>query len=601
MVFLDNSISQQIWDLKYRYRLNGKVMDHTIEDTWRRVAKAVARIEPSKDRRFWQQQFYDLLSDFRFLPGGRILAGGGTKHHVTLFNCFVMHIAEDSMTGIFDALKEGALTLQQGGGVGYDFSVLRPAGEVAKKTGIAASGPVSFMRVWDTMCSVLLSTGARRGAMMAVLRCDHPDIETFIKAKSHAAELRHFNVSVLVSDAFMQAVKRDGDWELVFPITDATAIDDEIVERNWQGSTKPVACRVYRRVKARALWEQIIRSAYDYAEPGVLFEDTINRMNNLWYREWIGATNPCGEIPLPSYGACNLGALNLTKFVSDAFSPAAKMDWHGLANASAVATRFLDNVIDVSRYPLKAQKQEALATRRIGLGFTGLADVFVMLGLKYGSVESLQLAKQIMETIATTTWQTSAELAEEKGAFPLFQPEAYLQGQFVKKLPLEMQAKIARLGMRNSHHNTIAPTGTISLLANNVSSGIEPIFSDVFERYVLKANGEREKFRVSDYALELWRNTGAAQKLPPAWVDSQLLSPADHLNMQCAVQPYIDNAISKTINLPENFPFEELSAVYTQAYTFGLKGCTIFRPNSITGSVLTVIDPDEDVERCCQV
>jgi ribonucleoside-diphosphate reductase alpha chain len=601
MGFLEGSISRQIWDVKYRYRLDGKVIDHTLEDTWLRVAKAIARIEPLKNRPFWQQEFYDLLDGFRFLPGGRILAGAGTKHHVTLFNCFVMHIAEDSMTGIFNALKEGALTLQQGGGVGYDFSVLRPQGDVAKKTGIAASGPVSFMRIWDTMCSVLLSTGARRGAMMAVLRCDHPDIERFITAKADATQLRHFNVSVLVSDAFMQAVKQDAEWELVFPVSAEDSALGERVERRWPGYAIPVTCRVYRRVKARALWEQITRSAYDYAEPGVLFEDTINRMNNLWYREWIGATNPCGEIPLPSYGACNLGALNLTQFVTNPFASNARLDWQGIEKASAVATRFLDNVIDVSRYPLKAQREEALATRRIGLGFTGLADVFVMLGLKYGAPESLRLARRIMETIAHVTWRTSAELAAEKGSFPVFKQQEYLQGQFVKTLPRDLQDKIASLGMRNSHHNTIAPTGTISILANNVSSGIEPIFGDTFERYILKANGEREKFRVRDYALQCWRAMTPGDALPPGWVDSQLLSPADHLNMQRVVQPYIDNAISKTINLPENFPFEQLSAVYTEAYEFGLKGCTIFRPNPTTGSVLVVADPDEDVERCCQV
>jgi ribonucleoside-diphosphate reductase alpha chain len=595
------SISAHVWDVKYRYRYKGKIIDKTVEDTWQRVAKAVARAETLASRSFWQKEFYHLLEDFRFLPGGRILAGAGTKHHVTLFNCFVMKIAQDSMNGIFDALKEGALTLQQGGGVGYDFSVLRPAGEAVKKTGIAASGPVSFMHIWDAMCSVLLSTGARRGAMMGVLRCDHPDIETFITAKKDSLMLRHFNISVLVSDAFMRAVTEDAEWELVFPTTEPVSAQDEMVERFWPGYAAPVACRVYRRVRARELWQQIIRSAYDFAEPGVLFEDVINRMNNLWYREWISATNPCGEIPLPSYGACNLGALNLTQFVINPFAATAEIDWHGIEKLSAIATRFLDNVIDISRYPLKAQQREVLATRRIGLGFTGLADVLVMLGLKYGSPESLQLAKRIMQTIAMVTWHTSAELAAEKGSFPLFQQHEYLNGNFVKNLPSDLRDKIARLGMRNSHHNTIAPTGTISILANNVSSGIEPVFGGSFERYVLTAEGEREKFRVTDYALQLWRATSAVEKFPPAWVDSQSLLPADHLNMQEAVQTYIDNAISKTINLPENFSFKKLSAVYTQAYQFGLKGCTIFRPNGVTGSVLSVSDPDEDVERCCQL
>lgn len=601
MISFDDSISAQIWDLKYRYRLDGKVIDKTLDDMWQRVAKSVARAEKPQDREYWQNEFYHLLDDFRFLPGGRILAGAGTQHKVTLFNCFVMNIAEDSMLGIFNALKEGALTLQQGGGVGYDFSVLRPEGDVAKKTGIVASGPVSFMRIWDAMCSVLLSTGARRGAMMGVLRCDHPDIETFIAAKKNSVMLRHFNLSVFVSDAFMEAVKKDAMWNLVFPEQGADSSNPDIVIQHWPGYNDPVPCRIHRRVNARELWNRIIKSAYDYAEPGVLFEDTINRQNNLYYREWIGATNPCGEIPLPSYGACNLGAINLTQFVKNPFTSDATLDWSALENASRVATRFLDDVIDISRYPLPAQKREALSTRRIGLGFTGLADIFVMLGLRYGSNESLQLAERIIKIISLMTWDTSVELAKEKGSFSDYVAKKYLAGNFVKSLPVRLRDKIQCHGIRNSHHNTIAPTGTISILANNVSSGIEPIFSGSYERVVLMLNGERKKFSVTNYALQLWRSMNQAEKFPPAWMDSQSLSPHDHLQMQCVLQPYIDNAISKTINLPENFPFEKLSAVYTEAYELGLKGCTIFRPNPTTGSVLMIADPEEDVERCCQI
>jgi ribonucleoside-diphosphate reductase alpha chain len=597
----DDSISTHIWDIKYRYRLDGKIIDQTVEDMWQRVAKAVARAEKPQARLYWQKEFYNILHNFKFLPGGRILAGAGTKHKVTLFNCFVMNIAEDSMSGIFNALKEGALTLQQGGGVGYDFSVLRPDGDVAKKTGIVASGPVSFMRIWDAMCGVLLSTGARRGAMMGVLRCDHPDIENFVTAKQNPLLLRHFNVSVLVSDVFMQAVKKDLPWDLVFPDVDADSKKNNVVMRRWPGFDDPIACRVYRRIRARDLWECIIKSAYDSAEPGVLFEDTINRLNNLHYREWISATNPCGEIPLPSYGACNLGALNLPQFVKNPFAANAEIDWIALKNTSRIATRFLDNVIDVSHYPLPAQKQEALATRRIGLGVTGLADALVMLGLPYGSPASIQLAARIMQTIAMVTWDTSADLATEKGSFLAFSTKKYLAGEFVQALPRALRDKILLHGMRNSHHNTIAPTGTISILADNISSGVEPIFSEAYERVVLLSDGTRKKFRVVDYALQLWRSLNPTEKLPPAWVDTRLLSPEDHLAMQRAMQPFIDNAISKTINLPENFPFEKLSAVYTAAYEMGLKGCTIFRPNPITGSVLTIADPDEDVERCCQI
>lgn len=604
MAYLEQPLSEAVWNLKYRYRTGDTLHDKSIEHTWRRVAKAVARAEKSADRAYWEKQFYEILQAFRFLPGGRILAGAGTRFKVTLFNCFVMNIASDSLSGIFEALQEGALTLQEGGGVGYDFSVLRPRGDVVKKTGLSSSGPVSFMKIWNTTCGILLSTGARRGAMMAVLRCDHPDILEFISAKSDPNELRHFNLSVLVTDDFMKAVKEDAEWELVFPLAteEADAQHHDIIERRFGRSQDPVRCRVYQRVKARDLWQRIIKNAYDFAEPGVLFEDTINRMNNLWYREWISATNPCGEIPLPPYGACNLGSINLTQFVINPFTDQADLDWMGIEKTSAVATRFLDNVIDVSRYPLKAQREEAKGTRRIGLGVTGLADALVMLGIRYGSQDAFGIAEKVMRLIAYTTWNTSAELAAEKGSFPCYDAIRYAEGKFVGSLPAELHQKIATHGMRNSHHNTIAPTGTISLLANNVSSGIEPIFSDSYERNVLLPDGQRKNFAVTDYALRLWRKIHPGHHaLPPAWVDSKSLPPEEHLRMQQAMQPYIDNAISKTINLPEEFPFEQLHEIYSKAYELGLKGCTIYRPNPTTGSVLAITDPEQEVERCCQI
>ncbi|MHB1947253.1 MAG: adenosylcobalamin-dependent ribonucleoside-diphosphate reductase [Gammaproteobacteria bacterium] len=596
MTYFQEPISEKVWDIKYRYRRE-KLFDLTIEDTWLRVAKAAAKAEVPANRSYWQKEFYGILEHFQFLPGGRILAGAGTKHDVTLFNCFVMPVA-DSLKSIFDALKEGALTLQEGGGVGYDFSSLRPSGFPVRHTGTTASGPISFMRIWNAMCGTMLSTSARRGAMMGILRCDHPDIEEFIIAKSDPHELRHFNVSVLVTDDFMRAVKENREWELVFPTDDNETTD--IIYRRWSGSADKVRCKIVKCVPARMLWQKIIKSAYDYAEPGVIFEDTINHQNNLWYREWISATNPCGEIPLPSYGACNLGAINLTQFVMQPFSNHASIAWDKLKKTTAIATRFLDNVIDVSRYPLKLQKQEAYATRRIGLGITGLANLFVMLGIRYGSQESLKLAHQVMKVIAETTWMTSIELAKERESFPLFNKEKYLQGNFVQSLTAEIQKSIARDGMRNSHHNTIAPTGTISLLANNVSNGIEPIFSSSYERIVRSAEGGAHSFAVTDYALRLWQTLQKEHKLPPAWVDSQSLEPQDHLQIQAAVQPFIDNAISKTINIPVDFPFEKLTEVYSQAYALGLKGCTIFRPNPVTGSVLTVVPPDEETDRCCQ-
>lgn len=592
MPHFNEPISQRIWAAKYRYQRHGQVIDTTIEDTWHRVAKAIAKAEKPANRAQWAVAFYQILANFSFLPGGRILAGAGTAHKVTLFNCFVMDIPEDALAAIFKGLGEGAVTLQQGGGVGYDFSVLRPQGDIAEHTGIEAAGPVSFMHIWDSMCGVLVSTGARRGAMMGVLRVDHPDIETFISAKREARALRHFNVSVNISDEFMHAVQTNADWALVFPTHEHLATD-QIVYRSWGQSQTPVPCRIYRYVKARQLWEQIIRSAYDYAEPGVIFGDTINRTNTLWYREQINATNPCGEIPLPPYGACDLGAINLPVFVRHAFQSNASIDWQTLEKTVRIATRFLDNVIDVSRYPLNKQRVQAEGTRRIGLGITGLADVFVMLNMRYGSQESIQLAQEIMRRIVHLTWETSIELAREKGSFPFF-TETYLQGEFVQQLPASMQQDIAKHGMRNSHHNTIAPTGTISLLANNISNGVEPIFMAKYDRHVRTGKDEKLTFSVQDYAYRLWRQSNA-NGLPPAWMDTQTLTPDAHLNIQAAVQPFIDNAISKTINIPHDFPLEKLMDVYSEAYTLGLKGCTIFRPNPVTGSVLEVPE-----EHCCQ-
>lgn len=590
---LKQSISKIIWDLKYRYRYRNVVIDRSIEDTWLRVATAIAQPEKGPDKKKWQQAFYQLLSNFQYLPGGRILAGAGTKHKVTLCNCFVMNIAEDSLKGIFDALEEGALTLQQGGGVGYDFSILRPHGDLVKKTGLSASGPVSFMRIWDTTCSILLSTGARRGAMMGVLRCDHPDIEAFIEAKADRQVLRHFNVSVLVSNEFMQAVESDAEWALVFPVEEGA---EDTIYRSW-GSRHHVPCRIYRTIKARMLWEKIIRSAYDYAEPGVLFEDTINYENNLWYEEYINATNPCGEIPLPPYGACNLGSINLTQFVNNSFTDQASINWKRLDETVRIATRFQDNVIDVSNYPLKAQKLAAKNTRRIGLGITGLADACVMLGLQYGSKASIQFAGRLMKRVAEVTWQTSVELAKEKGSFPHFQKD-YLKGEFLKRLDPGLQRQIAKFGIRNSHHNTIAPAGTISLLANNISNGIEPIFRGEYIRHV-SAENDKMTFNVEDYALSAWKSMGK-KGLPPAWVDTQTLQPDAHLDMQGAMQLYIDNAISKTINIPADYPFEKLAHIYSRAFKLGLKGCTIFRPNAITGSILEESSEPATVDHCCQ-
>lgn len=597
---LSQQISRKIWEQKYRYRERGEIRDATIEDSWRRVAHALAAVEKPGCADDWAEKFYALLQDFKFLPGGRILAGAGTHHRVTLFNCFVMGKIEDSISGIFETLKESALTMQQGGGIGLDFSTLRPRGMVAQQVGAVASGPLSFMHIWDSMCGTILSTGARRGAMMATLSCDHPDIEAFIDAKRDPHALRHFNLSVLVSDAFMAAVEQDGEWPLLFPLAQDEEAPDETIARHWPGSEAPQRCRVLRRVRARGLWERLMRAAYDCAEPGVIFIDRVNRHNNLWYCEHISATNPCGEIPLPPYGACNLGSLNLTRFVRQPFTPAAAMDLDGLGEAAALATRLLDNVYEASLFPLPQQADAARASRRLGLGITGLADALIMLGLRYGSPESLRCADEIMARICHAAYRTSTGLAQEKGAFPLLEPESYLQGAFVGKLPPDIQCDIRKYGIRNSHLTAIAPTGTISLLAGNVSSGLEPVYDWRCQRSVSAADGSLAAHEAQDYAYTLFRALhGENAPLPPAFVTAAGLPPSDHLAMQAVLQDHVDNAISKTVNVAETLDFPAFGDLYLHAYRLGLKGCTVFRPNPVTGQVLVASAPSGPERGCC--
>lgn len=507
------------------------------------------------------------------------------------------------MSGIFEGLKEGAITMQQGGGVGYDFSTLRPHGIPAYSVGGVASGPVSFMRIWDTMCATVLSTGARRGAMMATLRCDHPDIEEFIDAKHDKRELRHFNVSVLVSDAFMEAVRRDDEWALVFPekALGHAYQGAETVMRRWSGEAEPVPCRVLRKVRARALWSRIMNATYAYAEPGVLFIDRINQYNNLWYREHISATNPCGEIPLGPYGACNLGSLNLTRFVREPFSAAARLDLDAIRAAVPVAVRMLDNVVDASQFPLERQAQQARGTRRIGLGITGLGDALIMLGITYGNPESYATAVAVMKTICHAAYRASVDLAKEKGRFPFFERDKYLEGAFVRNLPDDIRAGIAEHGIRNSHLTAIAPTGTISLLANNVSSGLEPVYDFSYRRRVLEADGTYSEYELTDYAVALWRQLHGNEPLPPQFVRAHDVSPEAHLDMQAALQPYVDNAISKTINVPEDYDLDAFQGLYQLAYDKGLKGCTTFRPNPVTGAILEAIKGTAEGTHCCSL
>ncbi|WP_171234859.1 adenosylcobalamin-dependent ribonucleoside-diphosphate reductase [Ruegeria sp. HKCCA6837] len=561
-------IAEQIWDMKYRFKqADGTPIDQTVEDSWRRIARDLARVE--KDPSHWEEEFYQALEDFKYLPAGRITAGAGTARQVTLFNCFVMGTVPDSMGGIFDMLKEAALTMQQGGGIGYDFSTIRPRGADVKGVAADASGPLSFMDVWDAMCRTIMSAGSRRGAMMATMRCDHPDIEQFITAKSDPARLRMFNMSVLVTDPFMEAVKADGPWELVF--------DD----------------KVYQTVQARDLWNKIMQATYDYAEPGVIFIDRINQANNLSYVETIAATNPCGEQPLPPYGACLLGSINLARLVAEPFEDAAHLDEEALQKLVATAVRMMDNVVDASKFPLVEQEAEAQDKRRIGLGVTGLADALLMLGLRYGTDEAARQTERWLHAIARAAYLASVDLAKEKGAFPLFNAEKYLASGTMLQMDEDVRDAIREHGIRNALLTSIAPTGTISLYAGNVSSGIEPVFAYAYTRKVLQKDGSRTEEEVVDYAVQMWRDKFDDTELPDYFVNAQTLSPSDHVKMQAAAQKWIDSSISKTINCPEDISFDAFKDVYMQAWDQGCKGCTTYRPNDVTGSVLTVSESDD--------
>tara|TARA_B100000768_G_scaffold181937_1_gene207563 strand:- start:3786 stop:6047 length:2262 start_codon:yes stop_codon:yes gene_type:complete len=561
-------IAEQIWDMKYRFKqADGTPIDNTVEDSWHRIAGDLASVESSPEA--WEPKFFDALSDFKFLPAGRITAGAGTERSVTLFNCFVMGTIPDSMGGIFDMLKEAALTMQQGGGIGYDFTTIRPKGAKVKGVAADASGPLSFMDVWDAMCRTIMSAGSRRGAMMATMRCDHPDILDFITAKRDPARLRMFNVSVLVTDAFMDAVKSDGSWDLVF-----------------EGE-------VFQTMKAIDLWDQIMSSTFAFAEPGVIFIDRINKANNLSYCETIAATNPCGEQPLPPYGACLLGSINMARLVSKPFAKGANLDEAGMADLVATAVRMMDNVIDASRFPLEAQRREAEAKRRIGLGVTGLADALLMVGLRYGSEEAAAQTEIWMHQIARAAYLASVELAKEKGAFPLFDADGYLASGAMQQMDADVRDAITENGIRNALLTSIAPTGTISLYAGNVSSGIEPVFAYAYTRKVLQKDGSKTEEEVIDYAVQMWRDKMGDAELPDYFVNAQTLAPLEHVRMQAAAQKWVDSSISKTINCPEDISFEAFKDVYMAAWDQGCKGCTTYRPNAVTGSVLSVSSESE--------
>ena len=579
------AISEEVLLEKY-----AKDDEKSILDVNMRVASALAAMETEEQRSHWESRFFDALQG-GFLPAGRIQSAAGTDLAATLINCFVQPVGDsiasldDGHPGIYTALTQAAETMRRGGGVGYDFSRIRPRGAWVGSTQSSASGPVSYMRVFDRSCETVESAGARRGAQMGVLRCDHPDIEEFIHAKD-SGDLRNFNISVGVSDAFMQAVQENGMVELTHRARPSQAqIDAGAYQREPQGDW------VYRKVAASELWDQIMRSTYDHAEPGVLFMDHMNRDNNLSYCETIAATNPCAEQPLPPYGCCCLGSVDLTRFIRDPFTPQARFDEAAFADLCRVAVRMLDNVLDATVWPLPQQQEEARSKRRVGLGFTGLGDALVMMGLPYNTQPARDFAAHISRHMRDTAYDASADLAAERGAFPLFNADLYLAGaNFASRLPTALKEKIRAKGLRNSHLLSIAPTGTISLaFADNASNGIEPPFSWTYNRKKRMPDGSFKEYAVEDHAWRLYRHLfGKDTPLTPAFITALEMSAQDHASMVAAVAPFIDTAISKTVNVPADYPYADFQGLYMQAWKSGLKGLATYRPNAVLGSVLSV-------------
>ena len=544
-----------VWADEQKYRQEGESFSQKCS----RVAEAL-----SDDQKHYED-FKEILKGQRFLPGGRVQSAAGSYRQTTAFNCFVMQKVPDSLEGIMEVASEAAKTMQLGGGVGYDFSGIRPKGSRIKSLGSQASGPVSFMGIMDSVCKTIASAGHRRGAQMGCLRVDHPDIMEFINAKTNSDTLTQFNISVLVTDKFMEAVLFDKEFDLVF---------EE---------------RVYDTIRARSLWDSILRATWDWAEPGVIFVDQVNKMNNLWYCEDISATNPCGEQPLPPYGACLLGSINLTQYVVSRLEgdyTNKYFDYDQLEKDMPHIVRAMDNVVDETTYPLPEQEREAKNKRRMGLGVTGLANVLGFLGIVYGSSQAEVFTKNLLRKIANWSYMASSLLAKEKGSFPLFDKDKYLQGEFIKKLDYDVQSSIRENGIRNSHLTSIAPTGTISLTANNISSGLEPVFSYEYDRTVQTSDGPIVE-KVQDYAYREWGiKCETADTIP---VEA-------HVGMLCAAQEWVDSACSKTCNVGADVTWEEFKNVYLQAYRGGAKGCTTFRANGKRFGILNASASEEVVE-----
>jgi ribonucleoside-diphosphate reductase alpha chain len=581
MPLFEQQLVKDVWRDKYKYQLEG-IPQHTFQ----RVARGIYANDSADE----MNAAYTAMSKGLWIPAGRIMAGAGTSKHVTLMNCYVMGTIDDSMEGIFEELKKSSLTLRMGGGIGMDFSTLRPRGAALKRLGYGAmsSGAVSFMDNWDAMCRSIMSAGARRGAMMGTLADWHPDLIEFIEAKRQKGRLTNFNVSIKVSDALMQAVAEDATWALYFDVP--PAVDPILYTFDNEEGTQ----YVYKEVRARDLWNQITRLTYEFSEPGVIFMDRVNEMNNLSYCEQIECTNPCGEQPLPPYGTCNLGAVNLSRMVKHPFTPHASFDMELLQDTVIVGTRFLDNVIEATEYPLPEQKQEEISKRRVGLGLTGLANALAQLGIRYGSDKAVKWVADVQKEIANQAYMTSALLAAERGAFPLYDASKYQLAPFVQKLDANVRDAIHVHGIRNGVLLTVAPTGTTSIaFGGNCSSGIEPVFAHHMTRKVLQADGTHAKYTSYDYGYLLYHKVmgidiEAPKKLPDYMATAMELSVDDHLYMQCAVQEWTDASISKTINVPENTSFEDFQKVYTRAYGLGAKGCTTYRPSDVRGSVLEV-------------